>query len=1167
VKNDRSDIVDCFLEISGSLYQPTMDHFFESTPLHIAVTYKSLKTIKLLLEKWKVDVNRMDKEGNLPIHYACQNGDDQTLKLLLEYGAFVDRFNFNGEYPLYLAAKEGHVKCVYLLLTQSIAGLFKYQPDGEALFSSYSYFAIAIKYEQVEVIQCILENESGIQRKVELLGGTYIPLLHEDMGNGCSAVHLLVYAVNERSAVKEESINFEKISAILDIFLKYGCDINALTPKNETALHLIYRCYINGDVKIRNNLIQLASILIKKGIDIYRRDKKGRIFIRTHSKTATSFETQIMPVVLETNQKLEDSWFQSPVESQDMKIEIQDQEHKAGEKNQWIIEIEKLARDVFPAIHQAVASNDIELIKCILIEDDNLLNQTTQDDLELSPLHLACFLGYLEVTKFLVDKEADIEQRTKQDKLPIQSAIYSDSAEIVDFLLWKKNLPNVHEMHIFIQFLLFEAAEVGSLKTIKLLREKWQANINESEDDQEYAITRAIKHNQIKLVNYFLENGVPVNKRNSTSDSFLHWAAAKGHLEIVELLIKKWKAVVNPINIDGDLPIHDACRNGNAKVTEFLLECGAWVDRPNYGGYYPLHLAAEEGSAECVRLLLKDTLAVIYRQSNDTLMMNNYLTIAIKNSKFEVVQNILKNEFYIQNKFELLVIEYVPLLQQKIESGWGPIHVLAYSASMPFLDLKKSSALLELLLSYGCDINAVSHKNQTALHVLYSRMNQIGKFQNFKDIGKYQNIIELAKLFISKKIDVSKKDDEGHLFIRNLIRKRHVLVAKAILPTLVEKNQKIEDWSIILPDFQKRNIQGPISSYLESLFDLTLNFFPEKFSDLISRISQRLEKMQMNSDFKSNIITLYKFGRAMMDGLLLLSYIPNNTNQKNLKLLAIGAKDHLSDKVKDKFITSVAELNLNEIDKITQIRYLKIINAILATPKKHFQQDAFYELVICYVKLLTENIDELKLDYSTFYYFTSQTRIISNLLKSHTDKLSVDTKSCLKNACQKMVNQLIIFADDNLETLLATDMITDVKNLYRSLCAVSSFVPRLLELCFNKFLWSDFSLEFSNKEVKKDTINMQDALSTREEVNKEDKSDTVIINKVSPSADSKRFNLFLTKINSSAFFSSVPSQTSDATFRLFDESTEMEDQNAVNLYAKRKYEEKNEGENQVKKFR
>ncbi|CAN0902724.1 E3 ubiquitin-protein ligase XBAT33 [Linum grandiflorum] len=89
-------------------------------------------------------------------------------------------------------------------------------------------------------------------------------------------------------------------------------------------------------------------------------------------------------------------------------------------------------------------------------------------------------------------------------------------------------------------------------------------------------------------------------------NSPLHFAAAKGHNEIVALLLENG-ADVNSRNYCGQTALMQACRYGHWEVVQTLLLFRCNVTRADYlSGRTALHFAAVNGHARCLRLVVSD---------------------------------------------------------------------------------------------------------------------------------------------------------------------------------------------------------------------------------------------------------------------------------------------------------------------------------------------------------------------------------------------------------------------------------------------------------------------------------------------------------------------------------------------------------------------------------
>ncbi|KAM7273476.1 hypothetical protein ACFE04_028140 [Oxalis oulophora] len=89
-------------------------------------------------------------------------------------------------------------------------------------------------------------------------------------------------------------------------------------------------------------------------------------------------------------------------------------------------------------------------------------------------------------------------------------------------------------------------------------------------------------------------------------NSPLHFAAAKGHNEIVALLLQNG-ADVNSRNYCGQTALMQACRYGHWEVVQTLLLFRCNVIRADYlSGRTALHFAAVNGHVRCIRLVVSD---------------------------------------------------------------------------------------------------------------------------------------------------------------------------------------------------------------------------------------------------------------------------------------------------------------------------------------------------------------------------------------------------------------------------------------------------------------------------------------------------------------------------------------------------------------------------------
>ena len=87
----------------------TITNFEGKTILHLACCSMYLNTVKLLVEKYGLDVSTKDDDGNTPLHDACRCRKVNTVKYLVaQPNCNPNARNRNGETPLFVAIEREH---------------------------------------------------------------------------------------------------------------------------------------------------------------------------------------------------------------------------------------------------------------------------------------------------------------------------------------------------------------------------------------------------------------------------------------------------------------------------------------------------------------------------------------------------------------------------------------------------------------------------------------------------------------------------------------------------------------------------------------------------------------------------------------------------------------------------------------------------------------------------------------------------------------------------------------------------------------------------------------------------------------------------------------------------------------------------------------------------
>ena len=143
-----------------------------------------------------------------------------------------------------------------------------------------------------------------------------------------------------------------------------------------------------------------------------------------------------------------------------------------------------------------------------------------------------------------------------------------------------------------------------SVEAIKLLLAAPNIEVNKTNIDGATPLLVAVSKGHAPIVQALLDKNADVTLVDKEGGTLLHWAAYKGNLNVVQILLAAPNIEVHKTNIDGATPLHTAAQNGHTSVVQALLEKNAEIDKCNAYGSTALIVAAHLGRLEAVQTLL-----------------------------------------------------------------------------------------------------------------------------------------------------------------------------------------------------------------------------------------------------------------------------------------------------------------------------------------------------------------------------------------------------------------------------------------------------------------------------------------------------------------------------------------------------------------------------------
>uniref|UniRef100_A0A8C5QJT9 Ankyrin repeat domain 6 n=1 Tax=Leptobrachium leishanense TaxID=445787 RepID=A0A8C5QJT9_9ANUR len=196
----------------------------------------------------------------------------------------------------------------------------------------------------------------------------------------------------------------------------------------------------------------------------------------------------------------------------------------------------------------------------------------------------------------------------------------------------------------------------------------------------------AANKGHLNVVQILLKAGCELDLQDDGQQTALHRAAVVGHSEVLAALIQEGCALDRQ-DKDGNTALHEAAWHGFSQSVKLLVKAGANVLARNKAGNTPLHLACQNGhSQSCRILLLAGSRADLKNNAGDT-----SLHVAARYNHLSIIR-VLLSAFCSVN--------------EKNQVGDTPLHVAAA------LNHRK---VIKVLLEAGADATLLNNAGQIAL--------------------------------------------------------------------------------------------------------------------------------------------------------------------------------------------------------------------------------------------------------------------------------------------------------------------------------------------------------------------------------------------------------------------------------------------------------------------
>lgn len=188
------------------------------------------------------------------------------------------------------------------------------------------------------------------------------------------------------------------------------------------------------------------------------------------------------------------------------------------------------------------------------------------------------------------DKSVPIVEETKPKANVDEEVVYNyiKNGELINIFKLSEKGIDISDFYYNDEPAVCIAVRYERIEILKYLVHEYDCKKLVNKANKRNALHYAVIYYNSKIVNFLLDNGFPVNEKDSDGNTPLHYAVSNVLKDCVKVLLYN-KADPNLLNNNKQNALHLAIKNDNAELVSLLLKNGANINQQDNDGNTPLH--------------------------------------------------------------------------------------------------------------------------------------------------------------------------------------------------------------------------------------------------------------------------------------------------------------------------------------------------------------------------------------------------------------------------------------------------------------------------------------------------------------------------------------------------------------------------------------------------